>query len=170
VYGVVKQSGGYVTLESEPGGGTRVCVRLPLLEGGVATDAGAEPAGAGAAAGAVLVVGSEPVVRALLRRSFELHGFRVLDAARAEEALAGAEVASVALVVCDLDADRGDDTARLLAARLPAAPLLCVSAASAAELAERGFLPPGTAVVQKPFAPEGIIARARQLIAARAAR
>jgi PAS domain S-box-containing protein len=170
VYGVVKQSGGYVTLASEPGGGTRVCVRLPLLEGGAPAGAAAAPVGAGAAAGAVLVVGGEPVVRALLRRSFELHGFRVLDAARAEEALGGVPAGSVALVVCDLDADRGDDTARLLAARLPAAPLLCVSAASAPELAERASLPPGTAVVRKPFAPEAIVARARQLIAARAAR
>lgn len=95
VYGIVKQSGGYVFVQSEPGQGTRFDLLFPvhdLAEG----DHGAVPAPPAETAprltlrkdaGVVLLVEDEAPVRAFASRALRLRGYTVLEAENAEDAL-----------------------------------------------------------------------------------
>jgi len=88
VYGIARQSGGAVRLDSAPGSGTRVTVLLPGGDGSGAPTARlprAEQAAAVRGAGAVLLVEDEPRVRAQARRLLERCGFVVFEAADGAE-------------------------------------------------------------------------------------
>jgi two-component system, cell cycle sensor histidine kinase and response regulator CckA len=91
VYGIVKQSGGFIFVDSAEGEGTDFTIYFPINE---ATDAQLpdiappEPAEASRAGdGVVLVVEDEAPVRAFAVRALQLRGYRVLEAATAEDAL-----------------------------------------------------------------------------------
>jgi two-component system cell cycle sensor histidine kinase/response regulator CckA len=92
VYGIVKQSGGFVFVDSQPGEGTTFTLYFPVYEGGPEPKP-AEPEPARRAAlrqgeGVVLLVEDEAPVRAFASRALQLRGYTVLEAATAEEALA----------------------------------------------------------------------------------
>jgi PAS domain S-box-containing protein len=88
VYGFARQSGGTVTIDSEPGHGTTVKMFLPLAEGPPRLDALAEaPADVPAPARTVLVVEDQPDVRHVVRRQLESLGHRVTVAEAATQAL-----------------------------------------------------------------------------------
>jgi len=88
VFGIVREAGGHVAIDSEPGGGTSVNVHLPAVSGDAPapTEApdGAVPAGTGET---VLVVEDEDVLREVARRILAGHGYSVLSATDAGEAL-----------------------------------------------------------------------------------
>jgi two-component system, cell cycle sensor histidine kinase and response regulator CckA len=108
VYGIVKQSGGFIFAESEPGQGTRFDIYLPVHAGGAA--AAAKPAPALAeppkemwGSGRLLIVEDEPMVRAVAERALVRQGYTVETACDGEEALAlFAEGKSYDLVVSDV--------------------------------------------------------------------
>ncbi len=90
VFGIVKQSGGHVVATSEPGGGSRIAVLLPVAETaeGSAPEPPASPGSAcPAPATTVLVVEDEPAVRRLAVRVLERAGYTVLDAANGVDGL-----------------------------------------------------------------------------------
>jgi two-component system, cell cycle sensor histidine kinase and response regulator CckA len=96
VYGIVKQSGGHISVYSEAGVGTTFKVFLPVHRGTFGEPSApraatplARPASAtaGETGALVLLVEDDPVVRALARRTLESQGFRVLEAADGTEAL-----------------------------------------------------------------------------------
>ncbi len=90
VYGIVKQSGGYIRAISQPGRGSTFEVYLPRSTEAVARDAGPEeerelvPPGKGRL---VLVVEDEDAVRAMVGRVLERGGYEVMDAANGQQAL-----------------------------------------------------------------------------------
>src|SRR5437763_10227563 len=88
VFGIVSEAGGQVAIDSDPGRGTRVQVDLPSVSddspSAVETPGGAAPAGTGQA---VMVVEDEPVMREVARRILARHGYSVVPAADASEAL-----------------------------------------------------------------------------------
>jgi two-component system cell cycle sensor histidine kinase/response regulator CckA len=83
VYGIVRQSGGAISLRSAPGAGTHVRIHLPRGE----SDPGAAPviANAGAGRGVVLLVEDEPRVRSQARRLLQRSGYEVLEASDGAE-------------------------------------------------------------------------------------
>ncbi|HEX6106501.1 MAG TPA: ATP-binding protein [Gemmatimonadales bacterium] len=89
VYGIVKQSGGYVWVESTPGEGTTVTVGLPLVEHEIAAEPPpeGEPQVETQGGGTVLVVEDEDGVRQLAGRVLGARGYQVLEARNGQEAL-----------------------------------------------------------------------------------
>ncbi|MGE5231495.1 MAG: MASE1 domain-containing protein [Deltaproteobacteria bacterium] len=170
VYGIVKQSDGYVWVYSEPGQGSTFKVYLPLTE--EVAPKPAEPVAAPPPAGAasVLVVEDEPRVRGIARRALEGAGYRVLEAESGPEALEllrrpGAEVALVLTDVV-LPGMSGPELACRVAELAPGTPVVLTSGYPDGEIGRRGLLAPGAAFLSKPFTPEALVAMVRRTIAA----
>jgi len=88
VYGIVKQSGGYIWVYSEAGHGTTVKIYLPRVPGVADAPAPAsEPQQVRGGDETVLLVEDAAPVRTLARRSLEARGYRVLEAADGPSAL-----------------------------------------------------------------------------------
>ncbi|HEU6450626.1 MAG TPA: ATP-binding protein [Gemmatimonadaceae bacterium] len=156
VYGIVKQSGGYVRAESEPGMGTRFEIWLPRVESNDAAAPRAEhrvaPRGG---TETVLVVEDEQAVRHVVKRVLELQGYTVFAARNGYEALrvAREREGRIDLVMTDvvLPEMSGPAIVERLLAEWPHAKVLYMSGYAAEEATKRGLLEPGTALLKKPF-------------------
>jgi two-component system, cell cycle sensor histidine kinase and response regulator CckA len=133
LYGMVRQSGGFVTVESEPGLGTTFEIYLPCQEERTA----AEPrlvAQPQRGIGTVLLAEDEDSVRGLVREVLELAGYEVLDAANGAEALAAMERegGEIDALVTDLKMPQMDglELARRVRETRPDLPTIAISAYS----------------------------------------
>jgi PAS domain S-box-containing protein len=172
VKGFVIQSGGQVSLLSEPGRGTTIEIRLPE-----AVDNTAEAASAAVQPGVVpprggaetiLLVEDDPPVAAVGFRILSLNGYRVLlaDSAGAALSLLRAHTERIDLFLVDviLPDKRGPllvDVARPLH---PEAAVLYASAYSTEAMARAGELPAGVELIEKPYEPEQLLARVRTIL------
>jgi two-component system cell cycle sensor histidine kinase/response regulator CckA len=168
VYGIVKQSEGYVWAYSEPGQGTTFKIYLPAVP--AEAEVPPEPAfSAGTAAGeVVLVVEDEESVRTMLARQLRSEGFEVLEAEDGQAALELIErrAAPVDLVITDVAMPRMNG--RELAVRLredrPKLPVLFISGYTDDEMVRRGLIDANNPFLSKPFTPEVLAAKVRLLL------
>ncbi|MBK7784450.1 MAG: MASE1 domain-containing protein [Gemmatimonadetes bacterium] len=169
VYGIVKQSGGAVWLESAPGAGTTVSIYLPRVAAAPEVLDAAAPEPAAAPRGTVLVVEDERMVRDLVRRTLARAGYQVLEAADGEAALALArtEPGTIDLLLTDVVMPRlgGRQLAARLQAERPGLRVLFMSgyASDAGDLHDL-VLGAGD-FLQKPFAPSRLLERVGALLA-----
>jgi PAS domain S-box-containing protein len=167
VYGIVKQSGGYVFAESTPGVGTALRILLPVVTDPLSPQR-ARTAGAAGKGETVLVVDDEPVVRAMMVRTLRQAGYHVLDAEDGAAALAVARgyAEPIDLLVTDLAMPgmRGRELARAMAELQPDLRVLFVSGFPGDELERRGLLEAGRPFLSKPFAPEELAEQVRQML------
>jgi two-component system, cell cycle sensor histidine kinase and response regulator CckA len=167
VYGIVKQSQGYVVAESAPGAGTTMRVLLPLADDPLAP-ADPAPARSEGGRGTVLVVDDEPVVRAMMGRALQQAGYAVLQAESADAAMARAEehAGEIHVLVSDLvmPGMSGHELAERLAARHPGLGVLFVSGFPGEEVERRGLLENGRPFLAKPFTPEMLVERVRAVL------
>jgi CheY-like chemotaxis protein len=169
VYGIIEQSGGYVEVESEPGRGTTFRVWLPERTGPWA-EPGAGAAGAADGTRTVLLVEDEDAVRGLARRVLERRGYRVLEAASAPEALerAAAEDGVIDLLLTDvvMPGPSGRDLAERVLQIRPSTRVLYMSGYTEDEIIRRGVLGEGTAFLEKPFTPDALERKIREVLEA----
>ncbi|HEY8258314.1 MAG TPA: ATP-binding protein [Gemmatimonadales bacterium] len=168
VFGIVKQSDGYIWLYSEEGLGTTVKVYLPLT----AADGSVPPAPmSGLVEGGnetVLVVEDEMMVRQLARRSLEELGYVVVEAASGDLALEimKRNAASVDLILSDvvmpgLSAKAMSDAVSRLR---PDLPILFMSGYPGDDVVHQGLLNPDAPFIQKPFALDNLGRSVRALL------
>jgi CheY-like chemotaxis protein len=165
-YGIVKQSGGFIWVYSEPGLGTTFKLYFPLAK----SEPDLPPAEAGAPGGrteeVLLIAEDEPMVRGILARTLKECGYGVREAGNGTEALQVLEAAPgvVSLIVADVVMPDmgGRDMAARVAERWPDVPVLFTSGYTDGEIVRRGLLDPGAAFVQKPFAPDTIVRIVRE--------
>jgi len=166
VQGVVQQQGGLISVYSEPGQGTTFRILWPAVEG-VAEALPAPPAAAPLVGGSetVLLVEDDPLVRSFATRALQRQGFRVIDAASAEEAEAvlAEGAAAVRLLVTDvvLPGKGGRELAADLAARAPGVPVLFCSGYTGRLATLGGRLPEGARFLQKPYDAASLITAVR---------
>ncbi|HET8605809.1 MAG TPA: PAS domain S-box protein [Gaiellaceae bacterium] len=169
VYGVVRQSGGFLTVQSTPGRGSSFQVYLPVT-GRRAVDVDEpgdeeehEPAGE-----TVLLVEDEEIVRVILTEMLEASGYRVLAADDGADALrvAEAEPGPIDVLVTDvvMPAMSGQEVARRIAERRPAVRTLFVSGYTESAIGNHGVLAPGTSFLQKPFSAADLTRTLRELL------
>jgi DNA-binding response OmpR family regulator len=165
VYGIVKQSNGYIWADSTPGKGTTFHIYLPQAAGVTGAGVPLEPRERPTrGSGTIMVVDDEPMVRALAQRALEAYGYTVLEAEDGREALQvlATEVgAKVALVLADLvmPGMGGRELGTRLHESHPGVPVLFMSAHTGDELARRRLLSPGIWFLQKPFTPDELVAQ-----------
>jgi PAS domain S-box-containing protein len=155
VYGIARQSGGTLRIDSNPGEGTRVDMLLPAASAPAPKAAalgGAPAAGRSAAAARVLVVDDDPDVRAFLAGSLEALGHEVVAAEGGAEALARLEgwTPDIALIDYAMPGMHGADLARAVRERLPDIPIVFVTGYAETGQLEAA-LGPGAPVLRKPF-------------------
>ncbi|HEX8984322.1 MAG TPA: ATP-binding protein [Bryobacteraceae bacterium] len=161
VFGIVKQSGGSVWVYSEPGQGTVFKVYFPRVEG--VADAAPKPQEAGArGTETVLVCEDDEKVRALVRTVLDAHGYTVLEAGSAREALLfrSRYTGPIDLLLTDLVLPQvsGRELANQILAIMPGIKVLLMSGYT------ETALEPGVEFVQKPFTPEVLCRRVREVL------
>ncbi|HYF38128.1 MAG TPA: ATP-binding protein, partial [Gemmatimonadales bacterium] len=168
VYGIIKQHGGHVFVESAPGKGTVFEIYLPATGAAATTRA---LAGADSKVGrgeTVLVAEDDNLVRTVLVRALEAAGFSVVPAEDGDAAigLASDPKQRIDAVVTDLAMPglRGRELAERLQQLRPGVPVLFVSGHADDEMARRGLLDPGRPFLQKPFEPEALAVKIRELL------
>jgi two-component system, cell cycle sensor histidine kinase and response regulator CckA len=172
-YGIVKQSGGYIWCYSEPGKGTTFKIYLPRAD----VDAVPAPPTSPIPAApllpvheTILLVEDEPEVRSLVQRLLKMQGYSVVAAANPEEALAIIRdfKGQIDLMVTDvvMPGMSGRQLAERLAKILPNLKVLFVSGYTDDAIVHHGILDPGTAFLQKPFTPQALARKVREVIEA----
>jgi PAS domain S-box-containing protein len=171
VYGIVKQSEGYIWVYSEPGQGSTFKVYLPIATEAVSAEVTphvevVSPMLEGGAAESILVVEDDEAVRQIARRALESVGHEVLEAANGADALALLNRATppirLALIDLVLPGMSGPDLAQRVAELAPGTRVIFTSGYPEGEIARRGLLAPETAFIQKPFTPETLIRTVRR--------
>ncbi|HZN99482.1 MAG TPA: PAS domain S-box protein [Gemmatimonadales bacterium] len=168
VYGIVKQSGGYIWAYSEPGMGSTLKLYFPAADTPVTDTATPvlEPA-ADKAGGTVLVVEDDPLVRGMARRALVEAGFQVREAANGQEALKlAAREPRLDAVLTDLAMPviGGRELARRLQTDQPGLPVIFMSGYTDDEVVRRGLLERGVPFLEKPFSPELLARTLREVV------
>ena len=174
VYGTVEQSGGGIRVLSEPGQGTTFEIYLPRI---------AEPAEPLAqrrtlarslqGTETILVVEDDDAVRKLTREFLKMRGYTVLEARSAADALRVAErhAGPIHLLLTDvvMPEVNGRELAGQLVVTRPGIKVLYMSAYTEDAIAHFGMLAPGTVLIEKPFSPEDLAGKVREVLEAAAA-
>ncbi len=169
VYGIVKQSGGYIWVYSEPARGTTVKVYLPRVSGAAEAPAPApELTDVRGGHETVLLVEDATPVRTLARRSLEARGYRVLDAANGPAALelSARHGGGIDLLVTDvvMPGMSGRELAERLAPVRPGMKVLYTSGYTDDAMVRQGVLTAGVAFLQKPFVPDTLARKVREVL------
>jgi PAS domain S-box-containing protein len=174
-YGVVNQSGGRILVESEVGRGTTFRVLLPAALGVAVAEAPTEQSD-------LLLTGTETLLlveddqfaRKLALKVLQEGGYRVLETSSPTEALAKVRDAGQPIDLVVTDVVMPEMSGRAMADRIreirPSLPILFVSGYTDDALLRHGVLEEGTALLQKPFTPESLARKVRELLDADAAK
>ena len=169
VYGIVKQSGGYIWVYSEPGHGTTVKIYLPrvarVAEAPVPVT---EPKPVRGGDETVLLVEDAAPVRTLARRSLEARGYRVLEAPDGPSALtlSASHGGGIDILVTDvvMPGMSGRELAERLAPQRPSMKVLYTSGYTDDTMVRQGVLTAGVAFLQKPFVPDTLARKVRDVL------
>ena len=168
VYGIVKQSEGYVWLYSEAGQGTTFKIYLPLVGGRPAEGVRRHSAPVAVQGETVLLVEDESNVRGILSRALREQGYAVLEAPHGNGALelAADPATRIDLVVADVVMPGLGG--RELAARLTEVrrelPILFISGYTGHDVVERGLIERDWPFLPKPVAPDALARKVRELL------
>jgi hypothetical protein len=169
VYGIVKQSGGAIAVESAPGQGTTFRVFLPpTLERREAAQSAARTQDLPRGHETILLADDEPGIRALIAHTLSAAGYRVLEAGDGEAAfdLAGRWEGPIHLLLTDVAMPKLDG-GRLAARLIPLQPemkVLFMTGYTDSPLVLQRTVQPDMPLLQKPFMPERLIRLIREVL------
>jgi len=156
VYGIVKQSGGSIQVESEAGRGTAFRIYLPVAEGALGKRqdliVGTNVAGG---TETILLAEDEPDLRDLARIFLEGYGYKVLEAASAEQAIQTASVfgGPIDLLLTDviMPGMSGSQLAESILKQRPQTKIVYMTGYTDDMVVQHKVLEPGVKLLQKPF-------------------
>lgn len=169
VYGIVKQSGGYIWVYSESGKGTTIKIFLPqATEPFVRPERTAEPLHSPQGSETILLIEDEPMLRTSIKEGLETSGYHVLDACNGNQALLISQRYSplIHLVLTDvvMPGMNGREAAESLTLIHPEARVLFMSGYTDDAVIRHGLLNEKTAFLQKPFTPRALAYKVREIL------
>jgi len=168
VYGIVQQAGGFIWVYSEPGHGTSFKIYLPQVDATAEVAAAATGARAPRGTETVLLVEDAAAVRAVTKQVLERQGYTVVEAPDGEAAvrLAQRHRGPIHLLLTDVVMPRvsGRELAEQLARVRPDTRVLYASGYTDDSVVRHGILESGTAYLQKPFSPESLARKVREVL------
>ncbi|HUO35134.1 MAG TPA: PAS domain S-box protein [Candidatus Acidoferrum sp.] len=169
VYGVVKQSGGYILVDSAPGKGAAFNIYLPLIDAPeeIAKEPQAPARRSRKNEATILLAEDEASLRKLTRDVLQEAGYAVLEAVDATQALEIAKKSrTIDLLVTDvvMPGMSGRGLADALAVSHPDTRVLFMSGYTDGEIAKQGVLDAGIAILHKPFTREELIRRVEETL------
>jgi two-component system cell cycle sensor histidine kinase/response regulator CckA len=170
VYGIVKQSGGFIWVYSEPGEGSVFKVYLPEVRAAQPAEATPAPLPEVPVGGSetILVIEDEEVVRSLAMRGLRDHGYTVVEAKNGSQALRYIQEHpdEIDLVISDVVMPEmgGRELGQNLALFDPDLPILYMSGYTGDDVVQRGLLDPGAPFQQKPFTPATLASKIRAML------
>jgi two-component system cell cycle sensor histidine kinase/response regulator CckA len=170
VYGIIKQSRGYIFAESQLGEGSTFRIYLPRME--EVADSVAPPVQSVAVSAegseTILLVEDEECVRQLIRETLQSKGYKVLEAERGDTALriAAANVGRIDLLISDvvLPGMAGKELGRQLLAQHPGTKVLFLSGYTEEAIVHQDMLDAGSAFLQKPFMLQALARKVRDVL------
>jgi CheY-like chemotaxis protein len=168
VYGIVKQSGGYIWMDSQVGVGTVFRVYLPRVEEAVAEERKRPETPRRSATETVLVVEDEPAAREMVAEILRAEGYSVLLAENGQEAvqIAIRTASPIHVLLTDVILPKlgGRAAAERIRAVHPRVKVLYMSGYTDDEVSRHGVLTPGIVLLQKPFRPDDLIRRMGEVL------
>jgi CheY-like chemotaxis protein len=169
VYGVVKQSGGYIWVDSEPGQGASFQIFLPRVEEAVTPTVANKPLGETIGGSeTILLVEDAEALRKLTQSLLESHGFHVLVAQNGEEAIQVEARHSGKIDLLLTDVVMPGMNGRVLTERLlpkqPGMRVLYISGYTDSFIAGHGVLERGVVLLHKPFTEDALIRKVREVL------
>ena len=169
VHGIVKQSDGHIEVYSDIGGGTTFKVYLPRAEGAAEGRPAAAPEPDHLAGSeTLLLVEDEELIRRVVAQSLELQGYRVIAVEDGSRALAICEQADqpIDLLITDvvMPLMSGPQLVERVSTLRPDLPILYMSGYTDRALIHQGQRKAGTAFLQKPFMPEVLARKVREVL------
>jgi two-component system, cell cycle sensor histidine kinase and response regulator CckA len=173
VYGIIKQSHGYIFAESRLGEGSTFRIYLPRMEesADAVTPPAAKVATLAEGSETILLVEDEECVRQLIRETLQSKGYKVLEAERGDIALriAAAQSGKIDLLISDvvLPGMAGKELGRQLLANHPNTKVLFLSGYTEEAIIHQGMLDAGAAFLQKPFMLQALARKVRDVLNAK---
>jgi two-component system cell cycle sensor histidine kinase/response regulator CckA len=170
VYGVVKQSGGYIDVVSARGKGATFNIYLPCVGQNAVETKPIDPDRPEELRGTetILLAEDEDTLRALTRHLLELYGYRVLEARDGNQALRLSEQTTDEIHVLLTDVVMPGISGRILADQLKQTrtdvKVVFMSGYTGQRVGEKAILEPGSLFLQKPFTREGLARKIREAL------
>jgi signal transduction histidine kinase/CheY-like chemotaxis protein len=171
VYGTIDQSGGSIVVSSKPGEGTTIRIFLPRVEEAIhPVEIPEESPRASNGEETILVVEDDDAVRRMTREFLTIKGYTVREARSGVEAIefVGNNKESIDLVLTDImmPGMKGRELGGRLAALRTGIKILYMSAHTEDTVMDLDMLVPGTAFIEKPFSPEELATKVREVLVA----